>query len=39
MWGLWGEETNLMDFEKRIAKKVLKCAGAGSTSEGPIGNT
>lgn len=28
-----------MDFEKRIAKKVLKCAGAGSTSEDPIVNT
>lgn len=36
-WG--GGSKNLMDFEKRIAKKVLKCAGAGSTSEDPIVNT
>lgn len=37
--GLGGGSKNLMDFEKRIAKKVLKCAGAGSTSEDPIVNT
>lgn len=34
-----GRNKNLTDFEKRIAKKVLKCAGAGSTSEDPIVST
>lgn len=34
-----GGNKNLMDFEKRIAEKVLKCAGAGSKSEDPIVNT
>lgn len=28
-----------MDFEKRISKKALKCAAAGSASEDPKVNT
>lgn len=28
----------MTDFEKRIAKKVLKCAGARSTGEDPVVN-